>query len=253
MVNFQLITFQLEGTQKSQLADPENFLNIDYEMRLGTKIDCLFFKSSRLLKATEVQLLHNQCEQERTQILTNAMLDLENPRFVGYMLTDNRSMFLETDGSVAWFRHCPNVHSPLHTKNPCYDKLPIFHRGQIQFFDPTIRQTYHHAAAQNCSDRIKNLSQLDIDQDSSSYTLTPGFVRQDKPAIFRPQDVKPVVSHSFAGSQNADMHTRNELEGFWDSILINAASRAALEKFSEKLNVYTTDRKATDGSHYYTP
>ena len=49
------------------------------------------------------------------------------------------------------------------------------------------------------------------------------------------------------------MYTRNELKGFWDSILINAASRTALKKFSQNLIVYTTADEGTDGSHYYTP
>ena len=80
---------KLEGTQKVQTPDPDNYLNIDYEMHLGTKYDYLFFQSSRLLQATEIQLLQNQCEQERTQILTNLMLALENPRLAGYMLTGN--------------------------------------------------------------------------------------------------------------------------------------------------------------------
>ena len=71
---------KLEGTQQLQAADPDNYLIIDYEMHLGTKIDYLFFQSSRLLQATEKQLLQNQCEQERTQVLTNLMLALENPR-----------------------------------------------------------------------------------------------------------------------------------------------------------------------------
>ena len=62
---------KLEATQKSQTADPDNYLNIDYEMHLGTKIDYLFFQRSRLLQTTEIELLQNQCEQERTQILTN--------------------------------------------------------------------------------------------------------------------------------------------------------------------------------------
>ena len=86
-------------------------------MHMGTKLDYLFFQSSRLLQASEIQLLKNQCEQERTQILTILMLSLENPRLAGYMLTGNRSMFLETDGSLAWLYHCPLVHSPLHTMN----------------------------------------------------------------------------------------------------------------------------------------
>ena len=244
---------QLEGTQRVQTADPDNYLNIDYEMHLGTKIDYLFFQSSRLLQATEIQLLQNQCEQERTQILTNLMLALENPRLAGYMLIGNRSMFLETDGSVAWLYHCPKVHSPLHTMNQCYDKIPILYRGQIQFVDPITRQTYPHAMTQNCSDRIKNLFQLDMDQEDSWYTLTPGIVHQDKPAIFGPRNINPVASYTFTGSQNAGLYTRNELKGFWDSILINAASRTALKNFSQTLIVYSTADEGTDGSHYYTP
>ena len=92
---------QLEGTQLQKANDPNSCLNMDYEMHLGTKIDYLFFQCSRLLQATEIQLLQNQCEQERTQIFTNLMLALENPRLARYMLTGNRSMFLETDGSLA--------------------------------------------------------------------------------------------------------------------------------------------------------
>ena len=120
------------------------YLNTDYEMHMGTKLDYLFFQSSRLLQASEIQLLKNQCEQERTQILTNLMLSLENPRLAGYMLTGNRSMFLETDGSLARLYHCPLVHSPLHTKNQCYDRIPILYEGQIQFVDPANTSGKHH-------------------------------------------------------------------------------------------------------------
>ena len=177
----------MEGTQFQQAEDPNSYLNMHYEMHLGTKIDYLFFQSPRLLQATEIQILQNQCEQERTQILTNLMLALENPRFASYMLTGNRSMFLEMDGSLAWLYHCPKVHSPLHTMNQCYDKIPILYEGEIRFVDPITRQTYPDAVPQNCSDRIKNLFQLDMDQEDSWYTLTPGIVHQERLAIFGPK------------------------------------------------------------------
>ena len=64
---------------------------MDYEMQFGTKIDYIFFQSSRLFHATETQSLQNQCEQEGTQILINLMLARGNPRLAGYMLTGNRS------------------------------------------------------------------------------------------------------------------------------------------------------------------
>ena len=92
-----------------------------------------------------------------------------------------------------------------------------------------------------------------MDQEDSYYTLTPGIAHQDKPAIFGPQDVNPVASHTFTGSKDVGMYTRNELKGFWDSILINAASRTAMKKFSQNLFVYTTAKEGTDTSHYCTP
>ena len=228
------------------------YLNMDYEMHMGTKLDYLFFQSSRLLQASEIQLLKNHCEQERTQILTILMLSLENPRLAGYMLTGNRSKFLETDGSLAWLYHCPQVHSPLHTMNQCYDRIPILYEGQIQFVDPITRQTLPAANIQNCTDRIKNLFHVDMDQEDSWYTLTPGIVNQDRPAVFGPKDVSPVAVHSFPGSQDAGMYTRSELSSFWDSILISAASQNALKKFSQKLIVFSNN-KNPDNFPYYAP
>ena len=104
---------------------------MEYEMHKRTKLDYLFFQSSRLLQASEMQLLKIQCEQERTQILTILMLSLENPGLAGYVLTEIRSMILETDGSLAWLHHCPLVHSPLHTMNQCCDRIAILYEGHI--------------------------------------------------------------------------------------------------------------------------
>ena len=158
------------------------------------------------------------------------MLSLENPRLAGYMLTGNRSKFLETDGSLAWLYHCPLVHSPLHTMNQCYDRIPILYEGQIQFVCPITQQTHPAANVQNCTDQIKNLFQFDMDQEDSWYRLTPGIVHQDRPAVFGPKDISPVAVHSFPGSQDARMYTRSDRSNFWDSILISAASRNALKK-----------------------
>ena len=93
------------NTDDSNPGTP-HYLNLDYEIHQGTKLDYLFFESSRMLEGSETQLLKNLCEQKRTQSLTILMLSMENPRLVGYMLTGNRSMFLGTDGSLAWLYNC---------------------------------------------------------------------------------------------------------------------------------------------------
>ena len=82
-----------------------------------------------------------------------------------------------------------------------------------------------------------------MDQEDFWYRLTPGIVHQDRPAVFGPKDVSPVAVHSFPGSQDAGMYTRNELSKLWDSILISAASQNALKKFSQKLIVFSNENK----------
>ena len=248
----QLYAYDPENTSHNT-SDEDMYVNMDYEMHMGTKLDYFFFQSSRLLQASEIQLLKNQCEQERTQILTVLMLSLENSRLARYMLTGNRSMFLQTDGSLAWLYHCPLVHSPLHAMNQCYGRIPILYDGQIQFVDPITRQTHPAANIQNCTDRTKNLFQFDMDQEDSWYTLTPGIVHQDRPAVIGPKDVSPVAVQSFPGSQDAGMYTRSEMISFWDSILISAASRNASKKFSQKLIVFSNNNKNPDSFPYYAP
>ena len=92
-----------------------------------------------------------------------------------------------------------------------------------------------------------------MEQEDSWYTLTPGIVHQDRPAIFGPKKITPMTAQSLTASQDAGMYTRNELRGFWDNIFINTASRTAFKKFSQDLIVVFTHPEGSDGFHYYTP
>ena len=136
-------------------------------------------------------------------------------------------MFLETVGNFAWLYHCPPVHSPLHTMNQCYERIPIPYEGQSQFDDPITPQTHPATTLQNCTDGIKNLFHFDMDQKDSWCALTPGIVHQDRPVVFGPKDVSAKAVHSFPGSQDAGIYTKNEPSSFWDSILISANSQNA--------------------------
>ena len=181
------------------------------------------------------------------------MLSLKNSGLAGYMLTGNRSMFLETHGSLVWLYFCPLVHSPLHRLNQCYDRIPILYEDQIQFCDPITRQTHPTANLQSCRDRIENRFQFDLDQEDSWYTLIPGIVHQDRPAVFGRKDVSPKAVHYFRGSQDAGMYTRSEFSSFWDSILISAASRNALKKFLQKLTVCSNNNRNPESFPCYAP
>ena len=62
-----------------------------------------------------------------------------------------------------------------------------------------------------------------------------------------------MTAQPLTGSQYASMYTRSELRGFWDNILINAASRTALKKSSQNLIIYSISQEGSDGFHYYNP
>ena len=206
-----------------------------------------------MLEASEVQLLKNLCEQERTQILTIHMLSIENPRVAGYMLTGNCFMSLSTDGRLTWLYQCPLMRSPPHVMNQCYDKIPIFYKNAIFFVDPITRQTYPDAQIQRCSDRIRNLFQFAMKDENSWFFITPTLEHRKPPAVFGPKDVTPVSRRAFGGTGDAGIYTRAQLSEFWDKIFISAASRKALQKISRELIVHNTAIHEPEQYSYYAP
>ena len=92
-----------------------------------------------------------------------------------------------------------------------------------------------------------------MDHEDSWYTITPGIVHQGRAAMLGSKDVSTVAVHSFPGSQDDGMYTRNELSSFWDSIFISAASRNALKTLSQKLIVFSGNNKNPDSFPYYAP
>ena len=226
-----------------------HYLNMDYELHQGTKLEYFFFESTRLLGASEVQLLKAHCERERTEILTILLLSMENARLARYMLTGNRSMFLKTDDSLAWLYDCPDSHSLLHSMNQCYDRIPIFYKGVVAI----TRQTYPNANVPKCSDRNRNLFQLDMEDKDTWFTLNPSPKHRDRPAIFGPKDIQQMITRSFPGSQDAGKYTLKQVSEFWDNIFISAASRNDLEKFSRELIVPSMAHSGPESFAYYAP
>ena len=228
-----------------------HYLNLDYELHQGPKLDYSFFESSKMLEGSEVQLLKNLCEQKRTQNLTILMLSMENPRKAGYMLTGNSSMFLSTNGSLARPYHCPLMRSLPHVINQCYDEIPIFYKIAIFLIDPITRQTYPDAQAQNCSYRIKNLFQFDMEDENSWSTITSTLEHRKYPAVFGAKNVTSVSRRAFGLARDSGIHTRAQLSEFWENILISAALRKALQNFCRELIVPSTAIHGLEQYFYY--
>ena len=146
---------------------------IDHELHLGTKLDFIMYFNAKQSRRYEIGLVRGQCELERTQMLTILMLAMLNTRLAVYMLTGNKSMFLDTDGSFAWLCHCPKVLSPLKVLDKCYNRIPVLFERSTKFVDPITRQTYDFVSEIPCLEDYTKVFQLDLENDNSWYQLLP--------------------------------------------------------------------------------
>ena len=208
---------------------------IDYELHLSAKLDFLMFYNVKQLRHSELTLLRNECELERTQTLTILMLALQNTRLAGYMLTGNRSMFLDTDGSIAWLYHCPPKMSSLKILDRCYDRIPIDYEGQTHFVDPITRQTFTFATEIPCQGTYKNMFQLDLEAEKSWYKLSPAPEPVTAPLIFEPTEIGHITSFPTYESQRAGMYTPGQIKDFWDNVIHHSASDSILKKLTRRL------------------
>ena len=192
--------------------------NLQYDVHLGAKFDYIFHRTNLNIHAFQVKLIQNQCELEDTQMRTILTMPLKNTLLAGCLLTGNRSMLLDTDGSVAWLYYCPKIRSILRVMEYCYDKIPIFYESRVHFVDPSTRQTFHSPFEISCQHATQNLLQLDMDNDGSWYNLIPHPFLHNKPLVFSPTRLSSPSLHVPYSSNNAGLYTQIQLSQFWNDV-----------------------------------
>ena len=127
------------------------------------------------MSLAELETLHQLCELERTQILQSLALAVLKIPYAGYLLSGNRSNFLDYEGNILWFYTCTKKVSPLYVfeDKRCYKRIPIFYKNKVHFVDTLSRRTYFWDTAVPCgSENSHNVVQLNPDEDKY-YLLTP--------------------------------------------------------------------------------
>ena len=113
-VNFQKNTGQPGGHLKPQdaqstrlqelsLMNSTYFGNIHYDIHLDMKLDYTISRIFQEMSLSELETLHQLCELERTQILQSLALAVLKIPYAGYLLSGNRSNFLDYEGNILWF------------------------------------------------------------------------------------------------------------------------------------------------------
>ena len=148
----------------------------------------------------------------------------------------------------------PLMRSPPHvTQKQCYDKIPSSYKNAILFVYPITREIYPDAQVQKCSDWIKNLSQFDMEDENTWFTITHTPEHRKRPALFGPKHLTTVFRRVLVGAGDARIYTRAQLLEFYDKVLISAASRKASLKFSREFIFPNTAIHEPEQYSYYAP
>ena len=154
--------------QELSLMNSTYFGNIHYDIHLDMKLDYTISRIFQELSLSELETLHQLCELERTQILQSLALAVLKIPYAGYLLSGNRSNFLDYEGSILWFFTCTKKVSPLYVfeDKRCYKRIPIYYKNKVHFVDTLSRRTYFWDTAVSRGSKIShNVVQLNPDED----------------------------------------------------------------------------------------
>ena len=213
-----------------------NFATIDYDAHINTQIDYTINHVFRSMTVQELNTLHTIGELERNQLLTILAMSVQNPQIVGFLLTGNRSNFLDVDGSTAWLYDCPHFLSPLYKADRCFDRIPIHFKDTLMYVDPITRQTYDYATPITYDNNPR--SNLDLDPDSvdqNFYNLGPEPIKRKPTIRFTPSQIKTTLRPNTFTAQDAGIYSNAELDQIWNRNLFSKHSDSTLQLLGKAL------------------
>ena len=86
---------------------------IHYAIHLEIKLDYNISRNFQEMSLSELVTLHQLCELERTQILQSVPLAVLKIPYAGYLLSENRSSFIDYEGNILWYLTCIKKESSL--------------------------------------------------------------------------------------------------------------------------------------------
>ena len=78
------------------------------------KLNYTISRTFQEMSLSELETLHQLCELERTQILQSLALAVLKTPYAGYLLSGNRSNFIDYEGNIIWYYTCTKKVSPLY-------------------------------------------------------------------------------------------------------------------------------------------
>ena len=86
--------------QELSLMNSTYFGSVQHDIHLHMKLDSTICRIFQEISLSELETLHQLCELERTQILQSLALAILKITCAGYLLSKNRSNFIDCEGNI---------------------------------------------------------------------------------------------------------------------------------------------------------
>ena len=179
-------------------------------MKLDYKVSRIFQEMS----LSELETLRHLCELERTQILQSLALAVLKKPYAGYLLSGNRSNFIDYEGNILWYYACTKNVSPLYVfeDERCYKRIPIFYKNKVYFVDTLSRRTCFWDTAVPCgSENSHNVVQLNPDEDKY-YLLTPYPTLMPPLKQFLPESLRAIARNPKIDLQSIGISSKSHIQ-----------------------------------------
>ena len=166
------------------------------------------------MSLSELETLHHLCELERTQILQSLALAVLKITYAGYLVSGNRSKFLNYEENMLWYYICTKNISPLYVfeDKRYYKRIPRFYKSKVHFVDTLSRRTcFWHTAVLCGSEKSHNVVQLNPDEDKY-YLLTPYPTLMPPLKKFLPESIRAIARNPNINLQSIGKFSRSDIQ-----------------------------------------
>ena len=220
-VNFQKNIGQIGGKLKPQntestrlqeqsLMNSPHFGAIYYDIHLNMKLDYTRSRIFQEMSLSELETLHQLCELERTRTLQSLALAVLKIPFAGYLLSRNRSNFIDNEGNILWYYTCTKKVLPLYVFED--KRIPFFYKNIVYFVDTLSRRTYFWDTAGPCGSKNSHtVVQLNLDEDKY-YLLTPNPTLLPPLKKFSPESIRAIARNPNIDLQSIGIYSKSDIQ-----------------------------------------
>ena len=183
------------------------------DLHLDMEIDYTISLIFQEMALSEFETLHQLCELERTQILQSLPLAVLKIPYAGYLLSSNRSNFIDYEGNILSYYTCTKKLSPLDVfeDKRRYKRIPIFYKNKIYFNDTLSRRTYFWDTAVPCgSENSHKIVQLNPDEDKY-YLLTPYLSLMPPLKKFSPESIRTITRNPNIDLESIGIYSKSDI------------------------------------------